>query len=141
VRDRATLDFLLMPRLLALAERAWAADPAWSREGDAAKAQRLRDADWSAFANQLGKRVLPQLDAQFPGVQYRIAPPGLKRVAGQVLANHQLPGFELRYSIDGSEPTGRSPLVSGPITARGVIRVAAFSPAGRQGRSAQIENP
>jgi hexosaminidase len=141
VRDRATLDYLLMPRLLALAERAWAADPAWSREGDAAKAQRLRDADWSAFANQLGKRVLPQLDAQFPGVQYRIAPPGLKRVAGQVLANHQLPGFELRYSIDGSEPTGRSPLVSGPITARGVIRVAAFSPAGRQGRSAQIENP
>jgi hexosaminidase len=141
VRDRATLDYLLMPRLLALAERAWAADPAWSREGDAAKAQRLRDADWSAFANQLGKRVLPQLDAQFPGVQYRIAPPGLKLVAGQVLTNHQLPGFALRYTSDGSEPTPKSALVTGAISAKGLIRVAAFSPAGRQGRSARIENP
>jgi hexosaminidase len=47
----------------------------------------------------------------------------------------------LRYTSDGSEPTPKSALVTGAISAKGLIRVAAFSPAGRQGRSARIENP
>jgi hexosaminidase len=141
VRERARMDYLLMPRLLALAQRAWAVDPAWTQETDPAKALSLHDADWSVFVNQLGKRVLPKLDAEYPGVQYRIAPPGLKLIDGKVLVNHQFPGFALRYTSDGSEPNGNSTLVSGPITAKGGIRVAAFNRTGRQGRSSWIENP
>jgi hexosaminidase len=141
VRSRDLLDYLLMPRLLALAERAWAADPAWTQERDVAKAKLLHDTNWSVFVNQLGKRVLPQLDAQYPGVQYRIAPPGLQIVDGKVQVNHQFPGFTLRYTSDGSEPTINSPLVAGPIAAKGVIRVAAFNRTGRQGRSSRVENP
>ena len=141
VRSRALMDYLLMPRMLALAERAWAADPAWTQEHDVAKAKQLHDADWSVFVNQLGKCVLPQLDAQYPGVQYRIAPPGLRIVDGKVMVNTQFPGFALRYTSDGSEPHANSPLVTGPITARGVIRVAAFNRNGRQSRASRIENP
>lgn len=138
VRDVATMDYLIMPRMLALAERAWAQDPAWTREPDAAKAGVLHDADWSAFVNQLGKRVLPRLDAEQAGIAYRIAPPGLRVVDGKLLANHQLPGLALRYTVDGSEPGAGSALVTGPIRARGTIKVAAFAADGRAGPSSSM---
>lgn len=141
VRSRDLMDYLLMPRLLALAERAWAPDPAWTQERDAAKARLLHDADWSVFVNQIGKHALPQLDAQFPGVLYRIPPPGLKVIDGKVLVNTQFPGFALRYTSDGSEPNASSPLVTGPITAKGVVQVAAFNRTGRQGKASRVENP
>ena len=74
-------------------------------------------------------------------MQYRIAPPGLQVVDGKVIVNHQFPGFALRYTSDGSEPNTHSPLASGPIEAKRVIRVAAFNRTGRQGKSSRIENP
>ncbi|MES2324109.1 MAG: family 20 glycosylhydrolase [Pseudomonadota bacterium] len=128
VRDVARMDYLIMPRMLALAERAWAS---------------AKDAKtgWTLFANQLGKRVLPRLDADGSGIAYRIAPPGLKRDGGRVLANHQLPGFTLRYTSDGSEPHAGSALVTGPIADKGVIRVAAFASNGRAGASSRMANP
>ena len=145
VREQSRIDYMIMPRLLAVAERAWAPDPAWAREADPAAAARLQALDWSGFVNQLGKRVLPRLDADANGKQdavaYRIAPPGLKRDGARILANHQLPGFSLRYTSDGSEPSAASARVDGPITARGSIRVAAFAANGRRGASSQIDNP
>jgi hexosaminidase len=141
VRDVATMDYLVMPRLLALAERAWAPDPAWAREPDARKAAALHDSAWSAFVNVLGKRVLARLDAEQTGIAYRIAPPGLRLAQGGVVANHQLPGLTLRYTIDGSEPDAASAPVSGPIRARGTVRVAAFTADGRAGRSSRITLP
>ena len=141
VRDLETLDYLIMPRLLGLAERAWAPDPAWAREADATRAAALHGAAWSSFVNVLGKRVLPQLDADGSGIGYRIAPPGLVLKRGGVLVNHQLPGMTLRYTLDGSEPTAASPVVRGAIAARGLVRVAAFALNGRSGRSAQVRVP
>ena len=140
VRSSAGMDYLLMPRLLALAERAWAPDPAWAREVDKAKAQALHVQGWSVFANQLGKWVLPKLNAEMPGVRYRIAAPGLKIVEGKVLANHQTPGVALRYTTDATEPTLQSALVNGPIADKALIHVAAFDSAGRKGRSSKVDN-
>lgn len=141
VRDADRFYGLFMPRLLALAERAWAADPAWANEPDPAKAQVQRDAAWSVFAHQLGHQVLPRLDLERPDVRYRIAPPGLLAEQGQVLVNHQIPGLVLRYTTDGSEPTLSSMQVSGgKIAARGRIRVAAFDSKHRRGRSSEINN-
>ena len=140
VRSRDRMDYMLMPRMLALAERAWAQDPAWTRETEPKKALKLHDADWSLFVNQLGKHVLPKLDVEYPGVQYRIPLPGLKIVDGRVFANLLLPGFTLRYTTDGSEPTINSPIVAGPITDKGNIQVAAFNSQGRRGNASRIEN-
>jgi hexosaminidase len=143
VRDPALIDYLLMPRLLAMAERAWAADPAWAGETDPARAAALRRTAWSGFVNVLGQRVLPRLDLERSAVgpvAYRIAPPGLRREAGKVAANHALPGLALRYTSDGSEPHAASPLVQGAIADKGVIQVAAFDRNGRRGRIARIDN-
>ena len=42
IRDPALIDYLLVPRLLAMAERAWAAEPAWGNETDPARAAALQ---------------------------------------------------------------------------------------------------
>ncbi|WP_229429288.1 family 20 glycosylhydrolase [Massilia sp. ST3] len=141
VRDPARIDYLVMPRLAALAERAWAADPGWATALDAAKATALHRSAWSGFVNALGQRVLPRLDLEGPGMAYRIAPPGLILDKGRVLANHVLPGMMLRYTSDGTDPTPASNLVTGPIAERGTIRVAAFDRRGRRGAVAAIESP
>jgi hexosaminidase len=135
VRDPARIDYLVMPRLAAMAERAWAQDPAWARDADAAAHRRA----WSGFVNALGQRVLPRLDLEHANVAYRIAPPGLLLDGARVLVNHQLPGIVLRYTTDGSAPTAASPLVEGPITAHGKIRVAGFDRTGRRGVIAALD--
>jgi hexosaminidase len=141
VREASRIDYLVMPRLLAVAERAWAPDPAWATEQDAAKAAALHRRAWSGFVNALGQRVLPRLDLEQAGVAYRIAPPGLMVEGEQVLVNHALPGITLRYTADGSDPTPASKPVTGPITARGTIKVAAFDRKGRRGLVASVERP
>ena len=139
VREASRIDYLVMPRLAAVAERAWAADPAWATEADPARAALLQRAAWTGFVNALGQRVLPRLDLDGTGLAYRIAPPGLSLEGGKVSANHVLPGMVLRYTVDGSEPTATSTVVSGPIAASGTVRVAAFDRNGRKGDVASIE--
>jgi hexosaminidase len=139
VRDASRIDYLLMPRLLAVAERAWAPDPAWATETDQEKAAALHRSAWSGFVNALGRRVLPRLDLEGAGVAYRIAPPGLMLDGERVLVNHVLPGITLRYTSDGSAPDADSKLVAGPIMERGLIQVAAFDRKGRRGLVATID--
>ena len=140
LREEGRLDYMLMPKLLGFAERAWAPDPDWARERDTDKAAVLYSEAWSRFANVLGKRELPGLDHEGRIVNYRIPTPGLKIVGGAVRCNLQLPGFILRYTTDGTEPTATSPAVQGPIAAGGVVRVAAFNGRGRKGATATIRN-
>jgi hexosaminidase len=135
------LDYSLVPKLLGLAERAWAEDPLWAREREEAKAEALfRDA-WSVFVNVLGKRELPRLDREVPGLRYRIPTPGLAVVDGQVRASLEIPGFVLRYTTDGSDPGLRSPEVHGPIPLGTGVRVAAFDTTGRKGHTAKLTAP
>jgi hexosaminidase len=58
-----------------------------------------------------------------------------------VRCSAELPGFTLRYTTDGSEPTVRSAVVRGPIPLRGTVRVAAFSTTGRKGHTAHLSAP
>ena len=135
------MDYMLVPKLLALAERAWAPEPEWAREKDEAKADALfRDA-YSVFASMVGKRELPRLDRETPAWGYRIPKPGLKVVDGQARASLEIPGFVLRYTTDGTEPTMKSPEVRGPVPASPQLRVAAFDTNGRKGHTAKLSAP
>ena len=135
------LEYMLLPKLFGLAERAWAPDPDWAGERDPARADSLYREGWSRFVNVLGQRELPRLDREVPGVNYRIPTPGLKVEDGVVRCSVELPGFILRYTTDGSEPTVRSALVRGPIPVRGTVRVAAFTTTGRKGHTARLTAP
>ena len=135
------LDYMFVPKLFGLAERAWAADPDWAREADTAKAEALYRDAWSRLVNVVGKRELPRLDREVPGLNYRIPTPGLLIRSGAVYTSSEIPGFTLRYTTDGSDPTASSPVVRGPIPLRGTIRVAAFSSTGRKGHTASVRAP
>jgi hexosaminidase len=126
------IDYLLMPRMLGLAERAWSPDPAWAREADPAKAQALHAQAWSIFTHHLGTRVLPRLSLEMPSLRWRIPAPGLRRQGEWVQVNVQLPGLDVRYTTDGSDPTWASERVSGPIRAVQPVRAATFAPDGRR---------
>jgi hexosaminidase len=135
------LDYMTVPKLLGVAERAWAPDPDWAREPDSARSQALYREAWSQFVNVIGKRELPRLDREVAGINYRIPTPGLRAEAGEVHCSIELPGFTLRYTTDGSEPTPRSPIVQGAIPLHGTVRVAAFSSTGRKGHTVDIAGP
>jgi hexosaminidase len=133
------LDYMFVPKLFGLAERAWAPDPDWAQEKDSARADSLFGEAWSRLANIVGKHELPRLDREVPELSYRIPTPGLRVRNGAVYTSTELPGFTLRYTTDGSEPSTRSPVVRGPIPLRGTIRVAAFSTTGRTGHTVSVK--
>ena len=135
------LDHRLVPKILGLAERAWAPEPDWARERDEAKALPLfRDA-WSTFVNVVGKRELRRLDGETPPWSYRIPKPGLEVEGETVRCSLEIPGFVLRYTTDGSEPSATSPDVRGPLPLARGLRVAAFDTNGRKGHTARLTGP
>lgn len=134
------MEYMLLPKLLGLAERAWSTDPVWSSEPEP-MAGAAYWKDWSQFVNRTGKRELPKLDYLAGGFAYRIPTPGVMAENGTVKANIQLPGLALRYTVNGKEPDVKSKLYTGPITEKGVIKIKAFTTTGRSGRVAEVQNP
>ena len=136
----ARVEYLAFPKLLSLAERAWAAPPAWAAAEDPAERERLEAAAWNEFANRLGQRELPRLDRLLGGVGYRLPLPGAVIEDGRLHANVAFPGLEIRYTTDGSEPTAASPLYRGPVTVApgATVRLKTFDTRGRGSRTSVV---
>jgi hexosaminidase len=129
LRSDRQVEYMLYPRLLALAERAWrAADweesyapgVGYSRDGGAFDAgQRARrDADWNAFANLLGQRELARLDAA--GIAYRVPTVGAVVEAGKLKANVEFPGLAIEYRVEDGpwRPYAEGAPVAGKVEVR-----------------------
>jgi hexosaminidase len=138
VKTPAQQEYLLLPKLLGMAERAWAPNPAWAVEKDDAAATRQYQQAWSNFANIVGKKELPRLARLNGGYQYRIPTAGAVVENGKVLANVQLPGMVIRYTVDGKEPTVKSPVYTAPVDAGGVVKLKVFDSVGRGGRTVAV---
>lgn len=143
--SRARIEYMIMPRMIALAERAWAPDPLWHAIADGAARDAAMQADWNEFANRLGQRALPRLDRAPLAWGYRLPPPGVVRDGDVVRANVALPGLALHYTLDGSEPTPASPRLdgTGAVAAGPQVRtfkVATFDTRGRKSRTVTLES-
>jgi hexosaminidase len=138
LRSDELLEYLAFPRIIALAERAWAKAPAWAQIENGDERKRQLDADWNQFANRLGQRELPRLDALCGGVLYRLPPPGAIVHAGLLHANVAYPGLAMRYTSDGSEPTAASGLYTAPIPLAGTIKLKTFDTRGRGSRTIAV---
>jgi len=90
VKGAALVDYMLFPRLLALAERAWAKKPTWESETDPAKRKEALNADWNQFANTVGQLELKVLDQM--GVKYRKPSKGKFIENGVLKTNSEFPG-------------------------------------------------
>jgi hexosaminidase len=136
-RSRARIEYLAAPRMVALAERAWAPDPGWCEIADPAARAVHIEADWNEFANRLGQRELPRLDRAPLAYGYRLPPPGVLCAGRTIHANVALPGLALHYTLDGSEPTAGSPAYEGKLEAAPEatrFKVASFDTRGRASR-------
>jgi hexosaminidase len=140
-RNRDRIEYLAAPRLVALAERAWAPDPGWCAIADAGARARAMDDAWNEFANRLGQRELARLDRAPLAYGYRLPPPGAVAAGRTVHANVALPGLALHYTLDGSEPDAASPRYTGPVDAgqgAAVFKVATFDTRGRKSATVVI---
>jgi hexosaminidase len=140
-RTRDRIEYLAAPRIVALAERAWAPDPGWCAIADAAARTAAMDDAWNEFANRLGQRELPRLDRAPLAYGYRLPPPGAVAIGRTVHANVALPGLALHYTLDGREPDAASPRYTAPVEAgpdAAVFKVATFDTRGRKSATVVI---
>ncbi|MFD2571575.1 family 20 glycosylhydrolase [Spirosoma soli] len=137
-RTPEQFEYKMLPKLLAVAERAWAKDPGWATEKNDAKSDQLYGQAWSEFINVVGKRELPRLDRFAGGYQYRIPAAGAKVINGKVAANAQFPGLIIRYTTDGTEPTASSQAYTEPVAFDGPVKFKVFNATGRSSYTVTI---
>ncbi|MGD2134534.1 MAG: family 20 glycosylhydrolase [Gemmatimonadales bacterium] len=132
LKGQDMLEYYYLPKMLGLAERAWYGQAAWGDIADRAERTAAVDAAWNVFANALGRREFPRLDRLHGGYHYRLAPPGAQVVNDRLVVNTAYPGLEVRYTTDGADPTGESPVYVEPLElTSGVITLSTFDTRGR----------
>lgn len=132
VRTDAQYEYMVYPRVFAVAERAWhkggfELDYVKGREFSGTtkfvnKATLAKE--WNQFANLLGQRVVPKLEAS--GVEYRLSVPGAKIVDGKLEANVDLPGLPIQYSLDGKTWTAYDAAAKPNVTGKVYLRTTSF---------------
>ena len=132
IKSTERLEYMLLPRLLGFAERAWSKDPDWATEPNLAKSDSLYQDAWSCFLNVIGKRELPRLNYFNGGYSFRVPKPGVALLNGKWTANEQFPGFTIRYTTDGKDPDVKSPVYNNAVTLEAPeIKFRAFDNKGR----------
>jgi hexosaminidase len=138
VKGSDMLEYYVIPKLFAFAEKAWARERKWESESDNVLRIAAMKTDWNEMANRIGKNELPRLDKIFGGFNYRIATPGAQIENATLYANVSFPGFVIRYSTDGTEPNEKSPVYTEPVKVQGAIKVKAFNQQGRGSRTITV---
>jgi len=117
LKSSERVEYMAIPRLLSLAERAWAPQPAWALIGEREERIRKMIQSRSEFIRRVGYIELKKLDDMKGGYYYRVPPPGitLDEDEGIVKMNREFPGLTIRYTLDGTEPGKGSMLYREPI--------------------------
>ncbi len=131
-RSDRIADYLLFPRTLALAERAWHR-AGWEPDYVAGKSYSYNDgsvdtakvaADWQGFQ----ARLLPQLSSlDAAGLTYRLPVPGAHIAGGKLEANTPIAGLAIQY-----KQTGTWKPYTGPVAVSGPVSLRIVSPNGKR---------
>ncbi len=133
------LELATFPKLMGLAERAWAAQPSWATTADKTQRFASLEKDWNQFTNTIGQKEMTRWDYVEGGVGYYIPPAGAKIEDGKLFANTRFPGLTIRYTLDGSEPTDESAEYTEPVEVNGDVRIKVFSGGGTTSRSVTVK--
>ena len=110
LRSFDEVQYMLLPKMMGVSERAWTAVPEWSK--DLADINAYNEARHQ-YNLKIGTRELPLLKGM--GYTFRVGPPGIKVVDGMLYINTQYPDELVTYTLDGSEPTVDSPRWTAPV--------------------------
>ena len=124
LRSFDEVQYLLLPKMMGVSERAWTAIPEWSKDLTDVKAYNEARHQYNL---KIGTRELPLLRSM--GYNFRVGPPGIKLVDGMLHINTQYPDELVTYTLDGSEPTIDSPRWTAPVPVKNqpqVIKAKAF---------------
>ena len=124
LRSFDEVQYLLLPKMMGVSERAWTAVPEWSKDLTDVKAYNEARHQYNL---KIGTRELPLLRGM--GYNFRVGPPGIKVIDGKLLINTQYPDELVTYTLDGSEPTLDSPRWTAPVPVKNqpqVIKAKAF---------------
>jgi hexosaminidase len=133
VRRDSQVVYMLFPRLLALAERAWS-KPDWEPTyvagasydpGDPRVDRARLLTGWRDFAGRMGVQMR-LLDRA--GVTYRLAPPGARITGGRLEANAEFPGTPIEYRT-GTTSWRR---YDEPVAVSGAVDLRTRTPDGRR---------
>jgi hexosaminidase len=139
VKGGKMMEYYLFPKLIGLAERAWAPPPSWAELEDTEERETALDSAWNVMANVIGQREFSRLDHLYGGVNYRVPPPGAVIANGNLSANVAFPGLSIRYTDDGTEPTEGSPLYREPVKVSGQVKIRAFASAAKTSRTVEVD--
>ncbi|MDE6491080.1 MAG: family 20 glycosylhydrolase, partial [Muribaculaceae bacterium] len=136
VRNFDMVQYYTFPKILGLAERGWNVHPVWETmrgaEGDKAF-----DRDLAFYYAKIGSREMPRWNRS--GINFRLPYPGLKIENGKLLANSPIPGAEIRYTTDGTEPNAGSTLWTAPVDCDGKRVKAKLFHLGKESVTAEME--
>ncbi|MBX3420028.1 MAG: carbohydate-binding domain-containing protein [Pirellulaceae bacterium] len=147
IKGREMIEYYMLPKLIGFAESAWAAERHWENMADIGQRQAAMAEGWNRMANAIAQRELPRLAYTNGGYNYRLPPPGAYIEHGKLFANSALPGLEIRYTTDGTQPTAQSSLYREPISFDSVwrsnaafaVQLRTFDAAGRGSRIVEIQ--
>ncbi|MEP7703175.1 family 20 glycosylhydrolase [Paraglaciecola sp. 25GB23A] len=127
-------NYMLFPRLIAFAERAWV-NPNWAVPYQAKQQysnsshvfsqskQQQMYADWASFSQVLLNKVLPGLDRD--GVFFRLPTPGAKIENGTLYANAMFSGLGIEFKTINNT---QWQVYSGPIKVEGEVSLRSTMP-------------
>lgn len=141
VNEPQRWEYMVLPRLLGLAERAWVGNPSWGDIENRSLREAQRDEAWNEFANRLGQFELNRLSNKFDNINYRLPVPGAVIENGMLKANTAFPGLDIRYELSGNTLGAESPIYTGPVEVSNAdsVTLATFNAQGRSGRSVTIQ--
>lgn len=138
VRTDKQMEYMIYPRLIVVAERAWHR-AVWEQDYQAGREYKGQEtqwvdkkalaSDWARFASLIGHRELAKLDKA--GIQYRLPVPGARVEKGILEINTSLPGLGAEYSTDNGKSWLRYDNNARPQV-EGEVQIRAVSPDGQR---------
>jgi len=129
IKGDRMLEYFYLPKIIGFSETAWK-ERTWETIDNREVREKEILKSWNVFANTIARKDLPRLYLIFGGFNYRIPSPGGVIENGYLKANTEFPGLEIRYTLDGADPTKNSALYETPFKITQNVKLRSFDSAG-----------